>query len=210
MGDILFNEPLKYKQLSELMNEEPSQGGRNRTLQLNRWKQFYEIEKIDNNKYIIKREYGEQEQINNLPEIKRLKLKSFIVPKELENSSGVYKIQYKNIIYIGQTNDFYDRFYRHRQSKSKAYELILKGGTFEIIELVENLNERLKKEKMYIQKYCEDKNYVCINSDFNYINPNRKKRTFKGRKTKYKNIKVLYEDYNKIIDFLEKEDMYYE
>lgn len=203
MSDILFNKPLKYKQLSELMDEEPAQGGRNRTLQLNRWKQFYEIEKIDNNKYIIKREYGDLEKINNLPEIKRLKLKNFIVPKELENSSGVYKIQYKNIIYIGQTNDFYDRFYRHRQSKSKAYELILKGGTFEIIELVENLNERLEKEKMYIQKYCEDKSYICINIDFNYINS-------KEKKTKYKNIKVLYKDYDKIIDFLESKGIYYE
>lgn len=62
MNEIIFNEPLKYKQLSELMNEEPAQGGRNRTLQLNRWKQYYEIEKIDNNKYIIKREYGDLEK----------------------------------------------------------------------------------------------------------------------------------------------------
>ena len=29
MSDIIFNEPLKYKQLSELMNEEPAQGGSN-------------------------------------------------------------------------------------------------------------------------------------------------------------------------------------
>lgn len=38
MNNIIFNEPLKYSQLSKIMDEEPAQGGRNRLLQLNRWK----------------------------------------------------------------------------------------------------------------------------------------------------------------------------
>ena len=56
-----FNKPMKFSELAEIMGEEPKEGGRNRNLQLTRWKQYYEIEKTGH-KYVVKREYEDVEK----------------------------------------------------------------------------------------------------------------------------------------------------
>lgn len=61
MNDIIFNEPLKYKQICELMDDEEKKGGNNRKKQLDKWKKTYEIEK-NGMYYYIKREYTDEEK----------------------------------------------------------------------------------------------------------------------------------------------------
>ena len=70
-----FNKPLKYKELCTEFGEQPKRGGYMK-VQLNSFRQKYEIEKIDN-RYIIKKEYTEIEQIESM---KYLKKKSYIEP----------------------------------------------------------------------------------------------------------------------------------
>lgn len=57
-----LNEKLTYKELCLELKENELQGGRQRTTQLKKLSQSYEIEKIDK-KYIIKREYTKEEKI---------------------------------------------------------------------------------------------------------------------------------------------------
>lgn len=61
MEDNIYNKPLKYKEICEIMNEPVSNSGsKGRQLQLAKWKQFYDIDKIGT-KYYIKKKYSEEE-----------------------------------------------------------------------------------------------------------------------------------------------------
>lgn len=70
-----FNKPLKYKDLCAELGEKPKHGGYIQ-IQLNSFRQKYEIEKVDR-KYIIKKELTEIEQIESM---KYLKKKAYIEP----------------------------------------------------------------------------------------------------------------------------------
>lgn len=198
----------KYKEeLCPLLNIE-YKIGKAKDLQLNQLRQYMDIEKV-NRKIRINKIYDD-EQVNKNIDYKKFQnirnrdwLKQFDVSGYNLHNSGIYKIVLDNVIYIGQTNDFYNRFREHFYSEKETGKLLRKGAIFSIIELEDDLDKILKKEEKYIKEYSENKNYICINIDFNYINS-------KEKKTKYKNIKVLYEDYDKIIDFLESKGIYYE
>lgn len=61
MEDNIYNKPLKYKEICEIMNEPAStSGAKGRQLQLTKWQQFYDIDKIGT-KYYIKKKYSEEE-----------------------------------------------------------------------------------------------------------------------------------------------------
>lgn len=135
----------------------------------------------------------------------------FNVNIENKHKSGIYKIQLNNIIYIGQTVDFKNRYTQHYTNPNgfckNTQKLLKQGAIFSIIEIIEDKEKRLKKELEYIEKYSNDENYICINEKNNYNKLNKKK---KARKQKYKKIKIKEEDYDKIIDFLNKENIFYE
>ena len=58
--DNYYNTPLKYKEICEIMNEPLATGSKGRQLQLTKWQQFYDIDKIGT-KYYIKKKYSEEE-----------------------------------------------------------------------------------------------------------------------------------------------------
>ncbi len=60
---MTYGEEITYKQLCEEMKEPPQQNGKGRQNQLNRWGKQYNIEKIGRGKYVIKREWTEDEKI---------------------------------------------------------------------------------------------------------------------------------------------------
>ena len=170
----------KYKEeLCPLLNIE-YKIGKAKDLQLNQLRQYMDIEKI-NRKIRINKIY-EDEQVNKNIDYKKFQnirnrdwLEQFEVSGYNLHNSGIYKIVLDNVIYIGQTNDFYNRFREHFYSEKETGKLLRKGAIFSIIELEDDLGRRLKKEEKYIKEYSENKNYICINIDFNYINSKEKK-----------------------------------
>lgn len=91
----------------------------------------------------------------------------FKVDKKDSHSSGIYKIQKDNIVYIGQTNDFKNRFDQHNSvtfgKELGTYKLLHEGGTFEVLEFENDRNKRLSIELKYIKEYSNNKDYICLN-----------------------------------------------
>lgn len=60
-NQIEYNAPLKYKEICALFNDTPNNGGsKGRSLQLRKWQQYYDIEKVGMY-YYIKRKYDDTE-----------------------------------------------------------------------------------------------------------------------------------------------------
>ena len=92
----------------------------------------------------------------------------FKVDEQYKYASGIYKIQLENEVYIGQTSNFWNRFYSHyrktSESKSPYQSVLIRfGGTFEILEIEKDREQRLIKEKEYVEKYILD-GYEVVNS----------------------------------------------
>lgn len=106
-----------------------------------------------------------------------------------KNKAGIYKIQLNDTIYIGQTNNFIERFYQHnaklnRMNKSTK-PLLEQGATMEILEFEEDLENRLLKESKYVIEY--KLNGFNVINDFNRI---VKENYSKENKIKFTTIKV--------------------
>lgn len=89
----------------------------------------------------------------------------FNVEEKDKYKSGIYKIQLKNEVYIGQTLNFWNRFYSHCHPNKPSYTsvLIRLGGTFEILEIEKGREQRLIKEREYVEKYIKE-GYEVLNS----------------------------------------------
>lgn len=156
----------------------------------------------------------------------------FKVDKKDSHSSGIYKIQKDNIVYIGQTSDFKNRFDQHNSltfgKELGTYKLLHEGGTFEVLEFEKDRNKRLSIELKYIKKYSNNKNYICLNyigtqrqSEFQQITNKtrvRKKKSkfikvkepkVKKQRKKYYNLKFNISDKDKIIKLLEENNINY-
>ena len=155
---IPYGEKVKYKQLCEIFGIEYKRGNyviRNIT----RISNEYNLEKLEDKHYIILNKL-------DIPRFEKLDNR-FCVCYANKNKSGIYIIQLNDTVYIGQTKNFYKRFTTHKGGYSpnnkKTSELLELGATFKIIEIEDNLNERLLKEKYYINKYIKDK-YNVVNN----------------------------------------------
>lgn len=132
---------------------------------------------------------------------------NFLISINNMHKSGIYKIQYNNIIYIGQTKDFQIRYCQHKNGsniQSLSYDtskLLTKGGTFEILELEDNKQKRLEKEAKWILAYKNNPDFYCVNGN-NGFDCNK-------NKTNWKIIKVQQQDYNNIIDYLKENNIEY-
>jgi len=126
-----------------------------------------------------------------------------------KNRAGIYKIQLNNTIYIGQTNNFIERFYQHNAKINRMNKitkpLLDDGATMEIIELEEDLEKRLLKESKYTVEY--KLNVFNVLNDFtrivkeNYSKENRKRLV---------TIKVRLEDVNNVLRLLNENNIFAE
>ena len=142
-----------------------------RNCQLKRWQKEYEIEKVKTY-YFIKRPLTDEEKYIKLNERIRRKFKKysqFKVDFEDANKSGVYIIENDQKIYIGQTTDFYRRFYSHMKSKysSNPYlcdtqSILLNNGTFSIIQICDDKIRRCELEKEWIKYFRDNDKRTCI------------------------------------------------
>ena len=140
---------------------------KNPKLSLNKIKKDYLVEQNGNKKdYFIIRQLTDEEKILNT---KLVPYKNqFHVISDIKNKSGVYKIELKEEkkIYIGQTNNFYNRFCRHcnPSTYSLAKDIIKQGAIFSVIELEDDRRERFIKES-YWSEYYKNKGYELLNEE---------------------------------------------
>lgn len=140
---------------------------KNPKLSLNKIKKDYLVGQNGNKKdYFIVRPLTDEEKILNT---KLVPYKNqFHVISNIKNKSGVYKIELKEEkkIYIGQTNNFYNRFCRHcnPSTYSLARDIIKQGAVFSVIELEDDRRERFIKES-YWSEYYKNKGYELLNNE---------------------------------------------
>lgn len=127
-----------------------------------------------------------------------------------EYKAGIYKIQLDNIVYIGQTNNFKQRFRQHYYGQNIRYKnygadtetLLKNGGTFEVLEFEDDRMQRLLKESYWVDYYRE-KGYKILNTEKVLFNESK-------TKPKTKCIKVLEENYDTVVRILKEKGLLYE
>lgn len=156
---------MKLRQLCDILGIKYNE--KNPKLSLNKIKKDYLVEQNGNKKdYFIIRQLTDEEKILNT---KLVPYKNqFHVISDIKNKSGVYKIELKEEkkIYIGQTNNFYNRFCRHcnPSTYSLAKDIIKQGAIFSVIELEDDRRERFIKES-YWSEYYKNKGYELLNDE---------------------------------------------
>jgi len=122
---------------------------------------FLNIEKMGDNLYKSHHKWSDGSETIFL----KPRCKNFRVLDKDKHKSGIYKIQLNNDIYIGQTMNFWRRFYSHMHpnKETKPSKLINMGGVFEILEMEEDKEKRLIRERYFVDKYNND-GYNVINS----------------------------------------------
>lgn len=200
---------LNYRELTNFL-ELPYLRGYSKDKQLSELSKICKIEK-NKTKYKITEIYDEiiddNKRKSHFSELTN-------ISKEDEHKSGIYKIQLDNDIYIGQTNDFKRRFYQHYYGQNIRYKgfgadtekLLKNGGSFEVLEFEDNVEQRLLKENYWVQYYNQN--------DYNILNTEKllsnKKSRQKRNKPKTKCIKVLSKNYNEAIQLLKDKGLLYE
>lgn len=188
-----------YRELCKVMNWSTT-GGNTKTKYLKELDSLCKWHK-EGNKIVIDEIYSEPKKIvdNRYGEEEFIQLK---VSKEDWHKSGVYKIQFENKIYIGSTKDFRKRYKQHiyyDEQFSHIWELLKEDNhVFEVLEVVEDMEELKKREQYYIELYSKDSNCIVVNKQCAH-----KEKILKKHETK--NIKVPKEDYEKAIEILKRE-----
>jgi len=95
-----------------------------------------------------------------------------LIPQHLlvDGKLLIYKVQYGNVVYIGSTKLPRQRISQHFRGfvNKHTYEMLQKGGTFELIEVVNGTEEQLRaKETEYIKEYVSTGVYIVINEKHN-------------------------------------------
>ena len=200
---------LNYRELTNFL-ELPYLRGCSKDKQLSELSKICKIEK-DKTKYKITEIYDEiiddNRRKSHFSELTN-------ISKEDEHKSGIYKIQLDNDIYIGQTNDFKRRFYQHYYGQNIRYKgfgadtekLLRNGGSFEVLEFEDNVEQRLLKENYWVQYYSQN-GYNILNTEKLLSNKNSRQKRNKPN-TKY--IKVLTKNYNEAIQLLKDKGLLYE
>lgn len=126
-----------------------------------------------------------------------------------KNRAGIYKIQLNNTIYIGQTNNFIERYYQHNSKLNKMNKstkpLLELGATMDILEFEDDLEKRLLKESKYAIEYKLD-GFNVIN-DFNRI---VKENYRKQRREKFITIKIKFKDLDYVMNLLNNNNIFVE
>ena len=200
---------LNYRELTNFL-ELPYLRGYSKDKQLNELSKICKIEK-DKTKYKITEIYDEiiddNRRKSHFSELTN-------ISKEDEHKAGIYKIQLDNNIYIGQTNDLKRRFHQHYYGQNIRYKgfgadtekLLRNGGSFEVLEFEDNVEQRLLKENYWVQYYSQN-GYNILNTEKLLSNKNSRQKRNKPN-TKY--IKVLAKNYNEAIQLLKDKGLLYE
>lgn len=126
-----------------------------------------------------------------------------------KNKAGIYKIQLNNTVYIGQTNNFIERYYQHNSKLNKMNKstkpLLELGAVMEVLEFEDDLENRLLKESKYAIEY--KLNGFNVINDFNRI---VKENYRKQRREKFITIKIKFNDLDCVINLLKNNNIFVE
>lgn len=214
MKELEIGKCYKLTEICEALGIERKQGGKQLKNMKSKISHYYIIEKVENKSlYKIISAVKEEE-----------KEPHFKVDENLKHNSGVYIIQDRNTVYIGQTSDFYKRYYMHKIGhKYNGYNnqvtnyMILNGADFSILELEENKTKRLELEKYYIINYIKQ-GYNVLNIRKTREEEKRKKvktppiqkaPKIKVKKIKYKQIRIDIDKYDEIIKYMDDNNISY-
>lgn len=198
---------ISYSEFCELTKVEPLLKMQ-KTRQIKEFGNYMDIETRNGNVLISK--------IYNKDEI-NLKIKSyhadtankFKINPSYKNKAGIYKIQLNNIIYIGQTNNFIERFYQHNAKLNRMNKvtkpLLEQGGAMEVIEFEDDLENRLLKESKYTIEY--KLNGFNVLNDFTRI---VKEDYSKENRKRFITIKVRLEDASNALTLLKDNNIFAE
>lgn len=181
---------VNYKQLCECLNI-PYLTSNSKTKQLNELESICEIKK-QGTKYKILEVRPKKEVF-----------KEFDVEYNNRTKSGVYKIYKDNLIYIGQTTNFLNRFREHKYGDSEVSNLIKNGGRLKIVAIENDLIIRKQIEEKLIEKYSLNPKYNCLNK---YLN---RSIYTKKEKCKYLTIRINKSDIDKVKNLLDKNNIDY-
>ena len=159
-----------YKELCSIL-EIKVEAGNSKKAQLKELERFVGYHK-EGQKFIIDEIYDEplkKEDKRGL--CNRTTYEAFKIPIEKENNIGIYKIVYKNYIYIGSTKrSFRCRFQQHYYGTDiqmkHTYELLQKGAKFEMVydmTGIDDVDLIRMVENLYIKKYLVDPKWNLIN-----------------------------------------------
>lgn len=188
-----------YKELCSVLEIEPTDGSSKRA-------QFKDLDTYclyhkEGHKIIIDEIYNDRKKKLDYRVLnKETKYPNFKVAVEEFNSIGVYKIQLDNMVYIGSTvASFRERFQEHNFNSNpltSTRDLLKDGGVFTIVEKCNGMTEPeiRNKENEWINYYSNKPEYILINERVAHSNKK------KPPKPKYKRLKVMENDYEKLIE----------
>ncbi|MCQ2744564.1 MAG: GIY-YIG nuclease family protein [bacterium] len=169
------NRAYKYIELCEYFGEDVKSGS-SKTAQINRWRRYYDLEKVGSKYLVVSDKHEPPPKLPNpqaswsaMNKVGDDRLAHLDIAHEDLHKSGIYKIYNKETkeIYIGQTTDFQKRFRQHWCNDcnlySTTYDMLHNGAVFSVIEICDDADERLNKESDYIIEYILNADYICMN-----------------------------------------------
>lgn len=197
--EIPYNKQIKYGELCRIFGFNNTNGGYiNRNL--TKIRKEYLLNKVGR-KYII---------ISKLETPKYAILDDrFCISYEDKNKSGVYKIQLNNEVYIGQTNNFLNRFNRHRRGNGgKEFTKILleNNAKFEALEKEDDRKQRLIKEAKYTKDYINMGYNVLNTIEVLYTNEKRHNGQIKYKEVR-RTISLNDSNLNKVLELLKENNI---
>ena len=188
---IDYNKTYKNKEMCDIL--EIKYDSHNPKRSLEEIERSYELKKISSQKYKFVKELSEDDKIKKTKSYRNKTMERFNINPINKNKSGIYKIQLENTIYIGQTNNFIERYYQHNSKLNRMNKstktLLDNGALMEVIEFEDDLEKRLLKESKYAIEY-KLMGFNVINN-FNRI---VKENYSKNNKEKFVIIKLKLKD----------------
>ena len=158
-----YNKIMKLKDICDNVNIEYNIKNPSRSLRDLRYE--YEIEQISKQKFKVVRKLDKTDKQKHEEKF-HSDYSQFLIDWELRECGGIYIIQKDNDVYIGQTNNFLRRFRMHKNkaNKYRTKDMIRNGATMKLLELEDDLSERLRKESLYVEQY-KSNGYNMINNE---------------------------------------------
>ena len=167
--------------------------------------------KVKRGKIIIDSIYDDEYITMHDPQYNVTTRGKFLIEHKYKNRAGIYKIQLGNVVYVGQTTNFIKRFYQHNAvttelvKNNKTKKLLDDGGYMEMLELEDDLDNRLRKERKYTEYYIENGYKILNNTDVLF----NERINSENNHSHYFNIRFNKSDRDRILKLLNENGIEY-
>lgn len=209
MNKYDYNKICSIKEMCEMTNTKYDKHHSARSLV--EMERGYEIEQVSDRRYRLVKELEitdkELYKSVNKKYYTQCNYDNFTVDWKNREGSGVYKIQLGNTIYIGQTNNFKNRYNTHRrgQTNKSIKDILDLGATFDLVCYESDLEARLLKEASYA-KYYQKIGLNVINDFTKTVKDNYSK----SNKEKFITLKIKLNELDSVVALLKDNNMFVE